>query len=171
MSTLFETPVLFSIFTFHWDLQNESLDRERTEKTFREAIFERHYFICLQNKCTRQCMTGLRTDGRTYVRTYVRTWRHNQILRASWVTTISLTNGAPQAAFGRWSSANNYYRWSEYCGIITEPKENNSFSIIAQVIIRAIAFFVLYCFCFFFHSSKTLRNPAAAILKISASVL
>ena len=70
MSTLFETPVLFSIFTFHWDLQNESLDRERTEKTFREEIFERHYFICLHNKCMRQCMTGLRTDVRTYVRTY-----------------------------------------------------------------------------------------------------
>ena len=100
MSTLFETPVLFSIFTFHWDLQNESLDRERTEKTFRETIFERHYFICLQNKCMRQCMTGLRTDVRTY--------GHDVITKFSelhGLLPFSLTNGAPQAAFGRWSSA------------------------------------------------------------------
>ena len=106
MSTLFETSVLFSIFTFHSDLQNEFLDRERTEKTFREAIFERHYFICLQNKCMRQCMTGLRTDGRTYVRTY----GHDVITKFSelhGLLPFSLTNGAPQAAFGRWSSAIN----------------------------------------------------------------
>ena len=71
MSTLFETPVLFGIFTFHSELQNVSLDRERTEKkTSREANIERHYFICLHNKC----MTGLRTDGRTDVRT----WPHDQ---------------------------------------------------------------------------------------------
>ena len=102
MSTRFETPVLFSIFTFHWDLQNESLDRERTEKTFREAIFERHYFICLQNKCMRQCMTGLRTDVRTY--------GHDVITKFSelhGLLPFSLNNGAPQAAFGRWSSATN----------------------------------------------------------------
>ena len=70
MSTLFETPVLFGIFTFHSELQNVSLNRERTKKkTSREANFERHYFICLHNKC----MTGLRMDGRTDGRTYVRT--------------------------------------------------------------------------------------------------
>ena len=92
MSTFFETPVLFSIFTFHWELQNEPLDRERTEKTFREAIFERHYFICLHNKCMRQCMTGLRTDVRTYVRTY----GHDVITKFSelhGLLPFSLTNG------------------------------------------------------------------------------
>ena len=51
--------------------------------------------------------------------------------------------------------------------IFTEPEENNCFSIIAQVIIRATAFsFILLVF-----SLKTSRNRVAAILKISASVL
>ena len=46
----------------------------------------------------------------------------------------------------------------------TEPEENNCFSIIAQVIIRATTFsFILLVFSF-----KTSRNSAAAILKISA---
>ena len=70
-------------------------------------------------------------------------------------------------------------RRSEYCGIIpetksrglfdnilTEREENNCFSKIAQVIIRAIAF----SFIFFVSSSKTSRNRAVSILKISASV-
>ena len=69
MSTLFGTPVLFSIFTFHWDLQNESLDRERTEKTFRVAIFERHLIFHLPTKQMHEAMhDGIaygRTDGRT----------------------------------------------------------------------------------------------------------
>ena len=84
---------------------NLSIEKER-KKTFREAIFERHYFICLHNKCMRQCMTGLRTDGRTYVRTY----GHDVITKFSelhGLLPFSLTNGAPQAAFGRWSSAKN----------------------------------------------------------------
>ena len=92
MSTLFETPVLLSIFTFHWDLQNESLDRERTEQTFQEPIFERHYFICLHNKCMRQWMTGLRTDERTDGRTY----GHGVITKFSelhGLLPFSLTNG------------------------------------------------------------------------------
>ena len=49
-------------------------------------------------------MTGLRTDGRTYVRTY----GHDVITKFSelhGLLPFSLTNGAPQAAFGRWSSA------------------------------------------------------------------
>ena len=50
--------------------------------------------------------------------------------------------------------------------IFTESEENNCFSIIAQVIIRAIAF----SFILFVSSSKTSRNRAVAILKISASV-
>ena len=47
-----------------------------------------------------------------------------------------------------------------------EPEENNSFSIITQVINRAIAF----SFILLVSSSETSRNRAAAILKISASV-
>ena len=64
-------------------------------------------------------------------------------------------------------------RRSEYCRIIdystifTEPEENNCFSIITQVIIRATAF----SFILFVSSSKTSTNCAAAILKISVSVL
>ena len=53
-------------------------------------------------------MTGLRTDGRTDVRTYVRTYGHDVITKFSelhGLLPFSLTNGAPQAAFGRWSSA------------------------------------------------------------------
>ena len=49
-------------------------------------------------------MTGLRTDVRTYVRTY----GHDVITKFSelhGLLPFSLTNGAPQAAFGRWSSA------------------------------------------------------------------
>ena len=67
MSTLFETPVLFGIFTFHSELQNVSLDRERTEKNIsrgpREANFERHYFICLPNKLHDGIAYGVRTYG------------------------------------------------------------------------------------------------------------
>ena len=59
-------------------------------------------------------------------------------------------------------------RRSEYYStIFTEPEENNCFSIIAQVIIRATAFsFILLVFFL-----KTSRNRVAAILKISALVL
>ena len=58
-------------------------------------------------------------------------------------------------------------RMSRFSTIFTEHKENNCFSIIAQVIIRATAFsFILLVF-----SVKTSRNRAAASLKISASVL
>ena len=65
---------------------------------------------------------------------------------------------------------NNYYpQVSEYCGII-KPKENNCFSIIAQVIIRATALSFI-SFTWFFFSVKTSRNRAVPILKISASVL
>ena len=46
-----------------------------------------------------------------------------------------------------------------------EPEENNCFSIIAQVIIRATAFY----FILLVSSLETSRNHAAAILKISAS--
>ena len=52
-------------------------------------------------------------------------------------------------------------------GIFTEPEENNRFSIIAQMIIRATAF----SFILLVSTSKTSRNRAPAILKISASVL
>ena len=57
----------------------------------------------------------------------------------------------------------------KYSAIFTEPdrEENKCFSIIAQAIIRAIAF----SFILFVSSSKTSRNRADAILKISASVL
>ena len=58
-------------------------------------------------------------------------------------------------------------RQSEHCRIITEPEENNCFSIIAQVIIKATAF----SFILFVSSLETSRNRAVAILKISASVL
>ena len=51
--------------------------------------------------------------------------------------------------------------------IFTEPEENNCFSIIPQVIIRAIALF----FILLVYSAKTSRDRTAAILKISASVL
>ena len=62
-------------------------------------------------------------------------------------------------------------RRSEYCRIIpetkgdystifTSPEENNCFSIITQVIIRATAF----SFISFASSSETSRNSAAAIL-------
>ena len=47
-------------------------------------------------------MTGLRTDGRTY--------GHDVITKFSelhGLLPFSLTNGAPQAAFGPWSSAIN----------------------------------------------------------------
>ena len=57
-----------------------------------------------------------------------------------------------------------YYNYST---IFTEPEENNCFSIITQVIIRATAF----SFMLFVSSSETPRNCVAAILKISASVL
>ena len=62
-----------------------SIEKER-KKTSREAIFERHYFICLHNKC----MTGLRTDGRT------RTYAHNVITKFSELHRLlpfSFTNG------------------------------------------------------------------------------
>ena len=49
--------------------------------------------------------------------------------------------------------------------MFTEPEKNNCFTIIAQVIIRAIAF----PFILFVSFSKTSRNPAVSILKISAS--
>ena len=52
----------------------------------------------------------------------------------------------------------------DYSTIFAEPEENNCFSIIAQVIIRANAF---YCFLF----SRNIKNHAVAILKNSASVL
>ena len=51
--------------------------------------------------------------------------------------------------------------------MFTEPGENNCFSIITQVIIRATTF----SFILFLSSSKTSRNRAAAILKIGALVL
>ena len=51
--------------------------------------------------------------------------------------------------------------------IFTESEENNCFSIIAQLIIRATAFY----FILLISSLKTSRNRAAVILKISASVL
>ena len=49
-------------------------------------------------------MTGLRTDGRTDVRPY----GHDVVtkfLELHGLLPFFLTNGAPQAAFGRWSSA------------------------------------------------------------------
>ena len=52
----------------------------------------------------------------------------------------------------------------DYSTIFAEPEENNCFSIIAQVIIRANAFS-------FFFSPETSKNRAVAILKNSASVL
>ena len=49
----------------------------------------------------------------------------------------------------------------DYSIIFTEPEEDNCFSIIAQVINRAVAFsFILLVF-----SSKTSRNRAVAILE------
>ena len=49
----------------------------------------------------------------------------------------------------------------------TEPEENNRFSIITQVIIRANAFYSI----FYFSSSGKSRNRAAVIFKIRASVI
>ena len=54
----------------------------------------------------------------------------------------------------------------DYSTIFTEPEENNCFSIITQVIIRATAFY----FILFVYSSETSVNRSAAILKISASI-
>ena len=55
----------------------------------------------------------------------------------------------------------------DYSTIFTEHEDNNCFSIIAQVIIRATAF----SFILLVSASNSSRNRAAAILKISASVL
>ena len=55
----------------------------------------------------------------------------------------------------------------DYSTIFSEPEENNCFSIIAQVIIRATEF----SFILFVSSLETSRYRAGAILKISASVL
>ena len=57
--------------------------------------------------------------------------------------------------------------FNNYSTIFTEPEENNCFSIIAQVIIRATVF----SFILLVSSLKTSRNRASVILKISASVL
>ena len=103
MSTLFETPVLFSIFTFHWDLQNESLDRERTEKNISRGDFRAPLF----HLPTKQMHDAMH-DGIAYGRTDVRTYGHDVITKFSelhGLLPFSLSNGAPQAAFGRWSSA------------------------------------------------------------------
>ena len=51
--------------------------------------------------------------------------------------------------------------------VFTEPEENNCFSIIAQVIIRAIAFSSIS----FVSSLETSRNRAVVISKISGLVL
>ena len=51
--------------------------------------------------------------------------------------------------------------------MFTEPGENNCFSIIAQVIIRAIAFSSMS----FVSSLETSRNRAVVISKISGLVL
>ena len=56
----------------------------------------------------------------------------------------------------------------DYSTIFTEPEDNNCFSIIAQVIIRASGFF---SFNLLVSSLKTSRNRIAAILNISGSVL
>ena len=53
----------------------------------------------------------------------------------------------------------------DYSTIFAEPEENNCFSVIAKVIIRANAF------SFFFSPETSIKNRAVAILKISASVL
>ena len=65
------------------------------------------------------------------------------------------------------SSRETVRRRGDYSTMFTEPEKNNCFSIIAQVIIRATAF----SFFLLVSSLKTSRNRAAAILKISASVL
>ena len=49
-----------------------------------------------------------------------------------------------------------------YSTIFTEPDENNCFSIIAQVIIRATAFYSILLVS----SLETSRNRAAAIFKL-----
>ena len=59
----------------------------------------------------------------------------------------------------RTNSASIRRRRSEYSTIFTETEENNCFSIIAQVIIRAIAF----SFILFVSSSKTSINRAVPI--------
>ena len=56
---------------------------------------------------------------------------------------------------------------NNYSSIFTEPEDNNCFSIIAQVIIRAIEF----SFILLVSSLKSSTNRAAAILKISVPVL
>ena len=62
----------------------------------------------------------------------------------------------------RMSSSLQHKAKSEYSTIFTEPEENNSFSIITQVIIRATSFsFILFV-------SFLERKRAGAILKISA---
>ena len=71
---------------------------------------------------------------------------------------VTFNNYSPQAQACRIIPA-------DYSTIFTEPEENNCFSIIAQVIIREIAF----SFILFVSSSKTSRNRAVSVLKISAS--
>ena len=51
--------------------------------------------------------------------------------------------------------------------MFTEPEENNCFTIIAQVIIRTTVF----TFILLVSSLKRSTNRAAAILKVSASIL
>ena len=49
----------------------------------------------------------------------------------------------------------------DHSTIFTELEENNCFSVITQVIIKATAFFILFVF-----SSETLKNRAAQLLKL-----
>ena len=82
---------------------------------------------------------------------------------------VALFNKEPVDSYGYFYFTLFLYFRSrgDYSTIFTEPEENNCFSIIAQVIIRATAF----SFILLISSLKTSRNRATAILKISASVL
>ena len=84
------------------------------------------------------------------------------------ITTANRNKGKYQK--GQWEAINNYSpkaKWVLSNNPLSEPEENNCFRIIAQVIIRKTAFSFILLVSF----SKTSRNRATAILKISTSVL
>ena len=80
--------------------------------------------------------------------------------------SISLWNSPNDLLVNNYSPMAKLILSNNYSTIFTEPEENNCFSIIAQVIIRA----TLFCFISLALSLKTSRNR---ILKVSysASVL
>ena len=73
--------------SFYFELQNVYLDREGTEKSVCEAIFERNYIVYLHTWC------NIVTNA--YGSTGVRPSRDNQIFSPSWVYYTFLSMEAP----------------------------------------------------------------------------